>query len=70
MRIGHGFDAHRFGPGDAVVLCGVRIPFDRGLEAHSDTVRIEVRSDTYLVAGYFSSTRKPIRSQVHARCTP
>lgn len=36
MRIGHGFDAHRFGPGDAVVLGGVRIPFHRGLEAHSD----------------------------------
>ena len=36
MRIGHGFDAHRFGPGDHVVLGGVRIRHDRGLEAHSD----------------------------------
>ncbi|MGH8596876.1 MAG: 2-C-methyl-D-erythritol 2,4-cyclodiphosphate synthase [Gammaproteobacteria bacterium] len=36
MRIGHGFDAHRFGPGDHVVLGGVSIPFERGLAAHSD----------------------------------
>lgn len=36
MRIGHGFDAHCFGPGDALVLGGVTIPFDRGLVAHSD----------------------------------
>ena len=36
MRIGHGYDVHRFGVGDAVVLGGVRIPHDRGLEAHSD----------------------------------
>ncbi len=35
-RIGNGFDVHAFGPGDHVVLGGVRIPFDRGLEAHSD----------------------------------
>lgn len=36
MRIGHGYDVHRFGPGEAIVLGGVRIPHDRGLEAHSD----------------------------------
>ncbi len=36
MRIGHGYDVHRFGPGDHVVLGGVRIPHDQGLEAHSD----------------------------------
>ncbi len=36
FRIGHGFDAHRFGPGDHLVLGGVRIPHDRGLVAHSD----------------------------------
>ena len=36
MRIGHGYDVHRFGPGDALVLGGVRIPHDRGLAAHSD----------------------------------
>ena len=36
VRLGQGVDAHRFGPGDAVWLCGVRIPHDRGLVGHSD----------------------------------
>jgi 2-C-methyl-D-erythritol 4-phosphate cytidylyltransferase / 2-C-methyl-D-erythritol 2,4-cyclodiphosphate synthase len=35
-RIGQGFDAHRFGPGDGVWLCGVSIPHDRALIGHSD----------------------------------
>lgn len=36
MRIGHGYDAHRLVPGRTLVLGGVKIEFDRGLEAHSD----------------------------------
>jgi len=36
IRTGNGFDVHAFGPGDAVMLCGVRVPFDRGLVGHSD----------------------------------
>jgi 2-C-methyl-D-erythritol 2,4-cyclodiphosphate synthase len=36
MRVGHGYDVHRFGPGDALILGGVRIPYHRALEAHSD----------------------------------
>lgn len=36
MRIGHGFDAHRFGEGSHVTIGGVRIDHDMGLEAHSD----------------------------------
>ncbi len=36
MRIGHGFDAHRFGAGRPLVLGGVTVPHDQGLEAHSD----------------------------------
>ena len=35
-RIGIGYDVHAFGDGDHVVLGGVRIPFARGLVAHSD----------------------------------
>lgn len=35
-RVGQGFDAHRFGPGDRVWLCGVEIAHDRGLVGHSD----------------------------------
>jgi 2-C-methyl-D-erythritol 2,4-cyclodiphosphate synthase len=36
MRIGHGFDVHAFGPGDHVVIGGVRIAHDHGVVAHSD----------------------------------
>ena len=36
IRIGHGFDVHAFGPGDAITLGGVRIPYNQGLQAHSD----------------------------------
>ena len=36
MRVGQGFDAHRFGPGDNLWLCGVKIAHDRGLVGHSD----------------------------------
>ncbi len=36
MRVGQGFDAHRFQDGNAVVLGGVTIPFDKSLAAHSD----------------------------------
>ena len=36
FRIGNGFDAHRFKPGVQLILGGVSIPFDKGLEAHSD----------------------------------
>ncbi|MCG6886334.1 MAG: 2-C-methyl-D-erythritol 2,4-cyclodiphosphate synthase [Proteobacteria bacterium] len=36
MRIGQGFDAHRFSESGRLVLGGVVIPFDKGLEAHSD----------------------------------
>ena len=36
MRIGHGYDVHRFGEGDHIQMGGVTIPHDRGLVAHSD----------------------------------
>lgn len=36
MRIGQGYDVHRFGEGDHIVLGGVTIPYDQGLVAHSD----------------------------------
>jgi 2-C-methyl-D-erythritol 4-phosphate cytidylyltransferase/2-C-methyl-D-erythritol 2,4-cyclodiphosphate synthase len=34
--VGNGVDAHRFGEGDFVTLCGVRIPHSKGLVGHSD----------------------------------
>lgn len=36
VAVGTGYDVHRFTMGDHVMLCGVRIPHDRGLEGHSD----------------------------------
>ncbi|MEX0348525.1 MAG: bifunctional 2-C-methyl-D-erythritol 4-phosphate cytidylyltransferase/2-C-methyl-D-erythritol 2,4-cyclodiphosphate synthase [Paracoccaceae bacterium] len=36
VRLGNGYDVHRFGPGDHVILCGCRIPHGRGLQGHSD----------------------------------
>ena len=36
MRVGSGIDVHAFGPGDAIMLGGVRIPHSRGIVAHSD----------------------------------
>lgn len=36
IRVGNGYDVHRFGPGDAVWLCGVSVPHTRSLQGHSD----------------------------------
>jgi 2-C-methyl-D-erythritol 2,4-cyclodiphosphate synthase len=36
MRVGSGFDVHAFGPGDALLLGGVRVPHGHGVVAHSD----------------------------------
>ena len=36
MRIGHGYDAHRFAKGRVLILGGVEIPYEKGLAAHSD----------------------------------
>lgn len=36
LRIGQGYDVHRFGDGDHIILGGVKIPYGQGLVAHSD----------------------------------
>ncbi|MES9939966.1 MAG: 2-C-methyl-D-erythritol 2,4-cyclodiphosphate synthase [Candidatus Thiodiazotropha sp. 6PLUC2] len=36
MRIGQGYDAHRFESGSRLILGGVEVPHDQGLLAHSD----------------------------------
>ena len=36
IRLGNGFDVHRFKDGDHVTLCGVDVPHDRALDGHSD----------------------------------
>ena len=36
LMIGHGFDVHNFAEGRELIIGGVKIPFDKGLEGHSD----------------------------------
>nr|WP_291513500.1 2-C-methyl-D-erythritol 2,4-cyclodiphosphate synthase [Abyssibacter sp.] len=51
IRVGHGYDVHRFGVGNHVWLGGVRIEHDQGLIAHSDgDVLIHALSDALLGA--------------------
>lgn len=51
MRIGHGFDVHRFGPGDHLMIGGVKLPFEHGFIAHSDgDVLLHAISDALLGA--------------------
>jgi 2-C-methyl-D-erythritol 4-phosphate cytidylyltransferase / 2-C-methyl-D-erythritol 2,4-cyclodiphosphate synthase len=50
-RVGQGFDAHAFGPGDHVWLCGVKVPHDRALVGHSDAdVGLHALTDAILGA--------------------
>jgi 2-C-methyl-D-erythritol 2,4-cyclodiphosphate synthase len=50
-RVGHGFDAHRLVEGRALVLGGIRIPFERGAQGHSDAdVLAHALSDALLGA--------------------
>ncbi|MGP1394290.1 MAG: bifunctional 2-C-methyl-D-erythritol 4-phosphate cytidylyltransferase/2-C-methyl-D-erythritol 2,4-cyclodiphosphate synthase [Inquilinaceae bacterium] len=50
-RVGSGFDVHRFGPGDHVMLCGVAVPHDRALVGHSDAdVGLHALTDALLGA--------------------
>ncbi len=51
MRIGHGFDVHKFGGEGPLVIAGVRIPFEQGFIAHSDgDVAIHALCDAILGA--------------------
>lgn len=51
VRTGLGFDVHAFGPGDHVWLCGVPVPFERGLIGHSDAdVGLHALTDAILGA--------------------
>ena len=69
MRIGHGYDAHRFGDGERLVLGGVEIDYHRGLVAHSDgDVVIHALCDALLggaglgdIGRYFSDREEQYR---------
>ncbi|ENM5736692.1 2-C-methyl-D-erythritol 2,4-cyclodiphosphate synthase [Vibrio mimicus] len=51
IRIGHGFDVHRFGGEGPIIIGGVKVPYDQGLIAHSDgDVALHALSDALLGA--------------------
>ena len=51
MRIGHGYDVHRLTEGRALILGGVRIGYEKGLDGHSDAdVLLHAVSDALLGA--------------------
>ncbi|HRK18685.1 MAG TPA: bifunctional 2-C-methyl-D-erythritol 4-phosphate cytidylyltransferase/2-C-methyl-D-erythritol 2,4-cyclodiphosphate synthase [Hyphomicrobiaceae bacterium] len=51
VRVGHGFDVHKFIAGDHVWLCGVNVPHDHAVDAHSDgDVALHALTDAILGA--------------------
>ncbi len=51
IRIGHGFDVHKFAGEGPIVLCGVKIPYEQGFLAHSDgDVALHALTDAILGA--------------------
>ena len=51
IRIGHGFDVHKFGGDGPVIIGGVAVPYEYGLLAHSDgDVALHALSDALLGA--------------------
>ena len=51
MRIGHGYDVHRFAPYRRLVLCGETVPYELGLLGHSDAdVAVHALMDAILGA--------------------
>ncbi|MFO6484156.1 2-C-methyl-D-erythritol 2,4-cyclodiphosphate synthase [Escherichia coli] len=66
MRIGHGFDVHAFGGEGPIIIGGVRIPYEKGLLAHSDgDVALHALTDALLGAAALGDIGKlfpdPIR---------
>ena len=68
VRTGLGFDVHRFAPGDHVVLCGVKVPYEARLDGHSDAdVGLHALTDAILgalaagdIGSRFSAQRSPM----------
>ena len=51
FRVGTGFDVHAFKPGNKINLCGIEIPFKKGLAGHSDAdVALHALTDAILGA--------------------
>ena len=64
VRVGHGYDVHRLTEGRKLILCGVRVPYERGLAGHSDAdVAVHALMDALLgamgmgdIGGHFPDT--------------
>ena len=57
MRIGHGYDVHRLVSGRALILGGVTIPYEKGLDGHSDAdVLVHAVMDALLGAAAMGDT--------------
>ena len=67
MRIGHGYDAHRFCENKPLVIGGVNIEYDLGLLAHSDG-DVLVHSGRGFVSSYCSVFYRVAGNQVNIRC--
>ncbi len=51
MRVGQGYDVHRLVEGRELIICGVKIPYEKGLLGHSDAdVALHALSDALLGA--------------------
>lgn len=51
VRVGHGIDVHAFGPGDHVMICGIRVAHEQSLVGHSDAdVGLHALTDALLGA--------------------
>ncbi len=58
-RTGFGFDVHRFADGRTLVLGGVEIPYEKGLDGHSDAdIVLHAAMDALLGAGAFGDIGK------------
>lgn len=76
MRIGHGFDVHAFDGEGPIIIGGVRIPYEKGLLAHSDgDVALHALTDALLGAAalgdigkLFPDTDPHLRGRIAANC--
>ncbi len=59
MRIGHGYDVHRLVSGRKLILGGVQVPYEKGLDGHSDAdVLLHAICDALLGAAAFGDIGK------------
>ena len=71
MRIGFGVDVHAFGPGDFVMLGGIRVPYTRGVLAHSDgDVVLHALCDALLGAGGLGDIGQHLRTPIRSGRAP